>query len=363
MKICLVANPNSAHTRRSMEGLLERGYQITLIGEHSPLTSPPNNIKYIDLTRRINIRRLRFLIWYFVMPNILNKVQPDILHSIGASGAAWLGSAASFHPFVITATGSDLLMLGKRSLLHNRLTRRSLLNADHILCLGEHLKKIAISLGVHANRIETAIFGIDTTIFHPPSKIPDHPDVPTNPVVISLRAMSPIYNPLVIAQAIPGVLDVAPQTRFLIMTYNANQETLEQFQEIVHSHNADYAVQYLPSFKDDREIANVLLHSDIALSIPSSDGTPASVLESMACGNAIIVSDLPSLHDWIIDGKSGLFVTPGDVLGLSQAILRLIKNPYLRERMGREAANFAREHASRECQFDQLEQVYRKLYG
>jgi L-malate glycosyltransferase len=369
MNICLIANPNSAHTRRFVQGLLKRGHSVTLIGEHPPGEHGAQTIQtaafqYIDLTRFTNFRKLRYLVWGIVIPTFLNQLQPDLLHALGASGAAWLGDSANFHPFVITATGSDLLQLNLKSNAHRRKTIRALQHADYIFCLSNQLKSAAINLGIPPERTEATYWGIDPGVFHPaPDKIAmrRQAGLAEGPVVISLRAMNAIYNPLDIARVIPGVLQEAPRTQFLVLTYNSDWRILNEFKTAIEKSGAGQAVKYIPALPDDQALADLLCASDIAISVAASDGTPVSVLESMACGNALVLGDIPTLHDWVTHEISGLFVPLGDVPALSQAILRLIRDVDLRQRLSIQAATDAREKAVQEHSFEQADHLYRRL--
>jgi glycosyltransferase involved in cell wall biosynthesis len=369
MKICLVANPNSAHSRRFAQGLLERGHEVTLIGDH-PLVggearaSLPATLGYIDLTRLTNFRKLRYLVWGLTMPGILRRLQPDLLHALGAAGAAWLGAAAHFHPFVITATGSDLLQLTRKSTLHRRLTLWALHRAEKILCLSNQLKSTASALGVPSAKLSVTYWGIDPGIFYPAVDkiaLKRQAGLAESPLVISMRAMNTIYNPLDIARAIPHILQEAPQTQFLILTYNADARILSQFQAILGDAQVSQAVHYIPALSGDQAIADLLRACDIAISMAASDGTPVSVLESMACGNALVLGDIPTLHDWVTHEQNGLFVPPGDILALSQAVVRLIRDADLRQRLGESAALFAFENAGQARSFDQVERLYQEM--
>lgn len=61
------------------------------------------------------------------------------------------------------------------------------------------------------------------------------------------------------------------------------------------------------------------------------------VIEAMSAGKAMIGSRAGGIVDLIEDGETGLLVPPGDVDALAAAMERLIHEPDLRERLGRQA--------------------------
>ena len=63
--------------------------------------------------------------------------------------------------------------------------------------------------------------------------------------------------------------------------------------------------------------------------------TPLVLLEAMACGCAVITTDLPHLHE--ICGDSVIYVPPHDAQTLRHAISDLTENPKKRRRLGRKA--------------------------
>lgn len=64
------------------------------------------------------------------------------------------------------------------------------------------------------------------------------------------------------------------------------------------------------------------------------DPFPTVALEAMAAGAAVVVSRIGGLPEAVIDGDSGLLVTPGDAGALADALERLIADPALRGRLG-----------------------------
>ena len=364
MRICLIANPNSPHTRRCVESLFRRGHELHLIGEHALERDSPSGCVFHDLTRRINVRKVRYLTWALAVRSLVRRIRPDIVHALGVASAGWLGAGSGFHPFMVSAMGSDLLLLGRRSIAHRMLSRWAIAQADHVACISQELAARAGRLGVPAERIDVLCWGVDVQVFHP---LPDRrgireklgvEDVPT---VLSIRAMREIYHPLDLVRAIPGVLAAVPTARFIFFTYNADPALLARVQAVVAEQGVAHAVTYVGSLSGDLAIADYYRVADVAVSVPESDGTPFSVLEAMSCGTPVVASDLPSLRDWIKHGSNGLLVPVGDVEALRDALVRLLLDPGLRREMGRNAVNVVRERGDSRGFAERIEQVYRHL--
>ena len=62
-----------------------------------------------------------------------------------------------------------------------------------------------------------------------------------------------------------------------------------------------------------------------------------TILESAACGVPTVASRIYGITDAVEDGKTGLLFTAGDVAGLTQSLLKLIDDLFLRQKMGEAA--------------------------
>src|SRR3546814_18364330 len=68
--------------------------------------------------------------------------------------------------------------------------------------------------------------------------------------------------------------------------------------------------------------------------LPSSyEGHPKTLLEAMACGAAVIGTDVPGIREVIEDGRTGLLCAP-TAAALRDAIERLLSDEPLRRRLG-----------------------------
>jgi D-inositol-3-phosphate glycosyltransferase len=68
-------------------------------------------------------------------------------------------------------------------------------------------------------------------------------------------------------------------------------------------------------------------------------------LEAMACGTPVVASEVGGLVFLVRDGETGLHVPDRDPEALCRAIGNLLLNPALRSRLGRQAAEYARQYA------------------
>jgi len=90
------------------------------------------------------------------------------------------------------------------------------------------------------------------------------------------------------------------------------------------------------------------------------EGNPKTLLEAMACGCAVIGTNVPGIREVIQHEKSGLLVEES-VESLRSTILRLMGNEGLRIRLGEEARRQIIEENSLEAAIQQELKVYQEL--
>ena len=364
MRLCIISNPNSIHTHRWVEYFVGRGHEVTLIGDLPLRRAAPAGVRYIDLPAEQRGGKLRYAAWTRTVRRIVRDLQPDVLHAHYIASTGWLGAGAGYRPFLVTAWGSDLLVNAQRSRVQRQLARWVLRRADYVTCVSQNLADVARQLGAAPDRIEVAPWGVDTDVFCPVGDgdaLRHTLGLEAALTVMSIRSVKPVYNPLAIADAFGLVAQQAPAVRFIVRTHNSDAELLAQFRQRIDAAGASGAVSYTGDLSDDRAIAEGYAAADIAVSVPSSDGTPSSVLEAMACGAAPILSDLPSLHEWVRDGQEGLFVPAGDGGALAAAILRLVSDDGLRERLRANSLTVIADRADRVKRMRRAEEIYETL--
>ena len=109
-----------------------------------------------------------------------------------------------------------------------------------------------------------------------------------------------------------------------------------------------------------RDVARLLHASDMVL-LPSHnvvETLPLSVLEAMASGIPVIASRAGSVPEVVIDGETGLVVTPGSVDELARSIAAVLDDPLAASRR----AELARERVETYYSVDRTTNGYLELF-
>lgn len=81
-----------------------------------------------------------------------------------------------------------------------------------------------------------------------------------------------------------------------------------------------------------------LQHADVFVQPSLEEGSGSlSLLEALQAGLAVVASNVDGIPEDMADGTSGLLVPPGDSLELARALERVLTDPELRRRLGRQA--------------------------
>jgi glycosyltransferase involved in cell wall biosynthesis len=92
--------------------------------------------------------------------------------------------------------------------------------------------------------------------------------------------------------------------------------------------------------------------ADVVVSLASSDSSPRSVWEALACARPVVVSDLPWAREELEHGRNAL-LTPLEAEGVAAAIERALDDPSLGEE-GRRLAQAELDPAVCSARIDEL---------
>lgn len=114
----------------------------------------------------------------------------------------------------------------------------------------------------------------------------------------------------------------------------------------------------VPGWVSDETHAALVERAEM-LVLPSFDeNLPLSVVEAFARGIAVVATPVGAVGEIVKDGETGLIVEPGDVDGLSHAILRLLRDADLRHTLGANARRVFEERLDVEIYTERLISIW-----
>ena len=349
---------NSPHVVAWGDALLELGYEVHLAGQlverwpAAPGTERFASVSVLDPGQVPGVRDRRL---GRGLAGAARAIRPELVHAHWAPGYGWMAARAGLRPLITSAWGSDLLRASRR--LQAR-SRRALRGSDLVLADSGELAAAARRLAPGV-RVELVQWGVDLDRYRPDPSAREAArrrlGVDGGPVVLTTRALDPVYNPEVLLDAFERLRRRVPDAQLVLKHPGA--ELPGALAARVGEPGLAGAV-HVVGFVDEDRLADLYRAADAYVSIPSSDSSPRSVWEALACGTPAVVSDLPWAREALRDGETALLV-PVEAEAVAAALARLLGDPEAATRLGRDGRALTLATMGRE---DQLRRIAR-LYG
>jgi len=224
--------------------------------------------------------------------------------------------------------------------------------SDGVICIGESLKKEAISRGVNEDCITIVPNGISPRLMGSTSNRPDVTEVKSNlkldkkttvvGYIGSLREMEGVDQT---AEAVADLISKGHDLRFFVLTGTSGQAELRQFCErlgiaentvitgpVPHDMVAEYydLIDIFVVSRPDTRVTRFV--------------TPLKPFEAMAMGKLVIASNLPALEEIIRHEETGLLYNPDTHQNLSFQIERCLNDSELKLQIEQNAKEWVTEN-------------------
>ena len=250
------------------------------------------------------------------LKQIIRRVRPDLLHAGPIQGPALLAAYSGFSPLVSMSWGSDLLVDAGRNWRMRRATHAALSRSTLLLGDCDAVRQKAIGLGFPSERIVTFPWGVDLEKFSPGrSDLRD--DTEGRFTLLSLRSWQPIYGVDVVARAFIQAASQAPQLHLTLLGAGA---LAQQIYSLLKNSPVIDRVTFGGQVRQ-ADLARFYRSADLYISASHSDGSSVSLLEALASGLPVLVSDIPGNREWVTPGVEGWLFPDGDASALANAML------------------------------------------
>jgi glycosyltransferase involved in cell wall biosynthesis len=176
---------------------------------------------------------------------------------------------------------------------------------------------------------------------------------PTIPTVGICARLVPVKDHHTFLLAAKKVLEVLPQTKFILLGDGPLRESLERFANELGIRSS---VIFTGMVSDG--IGKALAALDVSVLCSKHESFPNAVLESMALGKPVVATAVGGCPELVLNGETGLLVPSQDAARLAEAVVRLLSDQGLAKRMGEQGQQRARQHFS----IGRMVQGYEKLY-
>ncbi len=109
------------------------------------------------------------------------------------------------------------------------------------------------------------------------------------------------------------------------------------------------------------KLAELLAASDVCVLTSKSEGFSNSILEYMAAGRPVVVTDVGGAREAVVEGETGYLVQSGDDKSMAERIISLLQEPIKARAMGRLGRLVVEDRFSSAAQLKRTEQLYDKL--
>ncbi len=354
-------------------GLAKLGHKVTVF---TPLYFKKQNI---NLEGDIDIRRIS-IFWKFgnaaILPkNVIKELNNfDVIHLhwpfIG-TGERILLMKYLIEPPIVVQYHMDLVGRGFKKIffkLYNQFfLSTAVKKASRIIFSSEdyaNFSLLAKYIKKEKNKIKFIPFGVDVDFFKPRNKNQDlilkYQISQKDFIVLFVGGLDQAHYFKGLHNLIKAMAIIKADNLKLIVVGDGNLR--EDYQNLVLRLGLNNRVIFAGGCSDETLVDFYNLANAVILpSVDNSEAFGIVLIEAMACGKAIIVSNLPGPRSLVYKDINGLLVEPNDIIDLKDKIMKLYSNFQLCEKLGQQGRGIAQKIFNINLTNQSLSEVYQEI--
>lgn len=240
-----------------------------------------------------------------------------------------------------------------------KLEEKTAQNATLVVTISNYsLEKIQKHYSIDSSKVRIVPNGVDVEKFKPMDvkNVRRQFGLGNEPCVLFVGSLIPRKGLSFLVEGAKKVIKEKAETKFLI----AGEGPLKnQLKVSLENANLSGNFKFLGNLKDDALTA-VYNCADVFVLPSIQEGQGIVLLEAQASGKPVVAFDLGGVNEAVRNGETGLLVKRGSSVELADALLRLLSDKLLREKMGANGRGFVTQNFTWDICAQKMLKVYRE---
>lgn len=326
MKVLLVANINSTHTKKWATALKQRGLQVGLFSLNQAKTQD-DWYKHLDFfyypKKEKKLLPLKYSRAYLDLKKVISQFKPHILHSHFATNHSFLANLCAFKPHVVTTWGSDVFSFPKKNRFNRWLLEYNLKKATAVISTSRVMAK---ELKKYSNKdIQVIPFGIDFSPYNWREEM-NHGEKKTFRIG-SFKKVEHIYGTDILLRAFALLKMKLPGFQ-LKLDIVGDGSMLANMKDMAVQLGIEKDVDFCGWVEADK-VPELLKRMDICVYLSRHESFGVSLLEAMAAGIPLVVTRCPGFIEVVEDPENAILVDIESPEQSADSLVELITNSAL----------------------------------
>ena len=367
MRILYFTDNTSDHNLRFLEKFISHGVEVVFLDATQDATTAkplPGGVQSVRfqscLPRDAGPSQYEGVV--AELKSLLRDLRPDVVHAGPVQTCAYAAALSGFHPLVVMPWGSDLIAYADRNPEWRHATEIALRAADGffpdcdaVRAAGERF------VNFPDEKIVQFPWGIRSGSFSREGPTISHEDLGFSSdsfTFISTRSWEPVYDIPVLIQAFHRAWQQNGRLRLILLGNGSESGRVRSF---IAEHELGHVVA-TPGLIPAAEMPRWFRAANAYVSCTRSDGTSISLLQAMATGLPVIVTDIASNREWVTEEKNGWLASVGSYEEFADKLLRAANlGPIERKAISERNQSAVAERADWDRNFPGLLRLYENL--
>jgi glycosyltransferase involved in cell wall biosynthesis len=367
MRILYFTDNSSDHNLRFLEMFISHGIEVIFLDATQDATTArpvPVGAQSVRFQRSIprDADPSQYESIVAELKSLVRDLRPDVVHAGPVQTCGYAAALSGFHPLLVMPWGSDLIAYADRNSEWRLATEIALRAADGFFPDCDAVRAAGERFVTFPNeRMVQFPWGIKSGSFSPhgPAVSRDSLGFSSDSFTfISTRSWEPVYDIPVLVQAFHRAWKQNSRLRLILLGDGSEAGSVRNF---IAEHGLNDAVA-TPGLVPAAEMPRWFRAANAYVSCTRSDGTSISLLQAMATGLPVVVTDIASNREWITENENGWLATIGSFQEFADKLLRAAGlEPRKREAISERNQNIVAERADWDRNFPSLLRLYESL--